>query len=238
MKFLIASGSRSGSEFSIRLLEALVGGEIHPVAKVHSARDSDGTYSPSYRELKDEGRHTDFAPTHSVTTLKLEDPGVDADAYDFLSAYPDALVVATFRPIEKVVNSHGNIKPWGMPPAQVVKNWMGNLEFYEHAEKAGRLLMIPIGDPEAFNAEAAAQKAGTVVSQQLTDFLSQWPRVNDLKSQKEYSNDTSDVSFHMTRAELLEKFPEIKEGTQRYEDLTRRCNGNLFKEAEIEGVNQ
>jgi hypothetical protein len=43
--------------------------------------------------------------------------------------------------------------------------------------------------------------------------------VNDLVSQKKISNDASEVSFFMSREEVLAKYPETEDNERRYEAL-------------------
>ncbi|NVK13353.1 MAG: hypothetical protein HWE35_04165 [Rhodobacteraceae bacterium] len=224
MKYLLAAGSRSGSEFSIRLLKALTGDGLAPMGKVHSARQSEGELEPSYRECKAQGAVAEFVTRHRLRSLKLEDPGVDGDAFELFRAFPEATVIATFRPVEKIINSHGNIKPWGMAPEQVVRNWTGNLAFYEAAARAGRLVLIPMEDKAQFDAEAAAARLGCAVADSWQPFLEEWPRINDLKAQKQVSKDESEISFAMSRDEVLAAFPQVHEAEARYKALVRYCN--------------
>lgn len=225
MKYMVAAGSRSGSEFSIRLLAALTGEKLAPMAKVHSARQSQGDLEPAYRAFKQRGAVADFVTCHKVRTLKLEDPGVDNDAYELFEAFPGAIVIATSRPVEKIVNSHGNIKPWGMPPERVIRNWIANLEFYETAAAADRLVMIPLEDKTGFGAAAAAARlTGGAPAAGWDAFWDDWPCINDLKTQKQISNDDSEIGFSMSRADVMDRFPAVEAAAERYRKLIRDCN--------------
>jgi hypothetical protein len=221
MRILFAAGSRSGSEFSIDLVSALLGGEEPaPLARVHSARESHlGDWTPAYSAFKEDGRIEDFVTTHELDALKLEDPGVDDDAYRMLEKFPDAIVIATYRPLEKIINSHGNIKPWGMTPEKVEYNWSNNLRFFEHAKSKNRLILVPLEDKEAFDVGAAFEMLGSEPNLAWEKFWQNWPIVNDLVSQKKFSNDSSEISFYMSREEVLERFPETEENERRYEAL-------------------
>lgn len=220
MRILFASGSRSGSEFSIRVVTAILGGrEPGPLARVHSARESQGDMSPTYSYFKKQGKVEDFVKVHKAEALKLEDPGVDDDAYTIFDSFPDAVVVATYRPLEKVINSHGNIKPWGMAPEKVEYNWTNNLRFFEHAKSKNRLIMIPLENKEDFDVAAAFDKLDCTPNPAWDEFWQDWPIVNDLVSQKKVSNDSSEISFHMSREEVLEKFPETEDNERRYKAL-------------------
>ncbi len=221
MKFLFVAGSRSGSEFSIRLVSALFGRMPYPFGKVNSARKSAEGLVPTYHSFRDQGKIEEFVNHHNLEALKLEDPGVDDDAMRLFDIFPEAAVIATYRPLQKVINSHGNIKPWGMRPAKVEHLWTKNLEFYEHAEKAGRLVMIPLEERDIFDPVRASQCLKCEISDKWQDFWEQWPVVNDLKSQKEYSKDNSEISFFMSREEMLSKFPGVEEKERRYEALLK-----------------
>lgn len=224
MRYLIASGSRSGSMFSIKMLEKFVGASAYPMAKVHSSRDSVDDLSPSYRESRAAGDLAGFITQHGLNALKLEDPGLDDDADILFEAFPEAIVIATYRPVEKVVNSHGNIKPWGFPPKKTVRIWIANLAFYEKAQRAGRLVLIPLDNKTKFNAEAAARTLGAAVTEDVITFIDDWPSVNDLVSQKKVSRDDSPTGFFMSRDELVAQFPEIPAAEARYDALTRATN--------------
>lgn len=221
MRILFAAGSRSGSEFSIQLITALLGGkEPAPLARVHSAREShQGNWSPAYSFFKQYGKIENFVKVHQLEALKFEDPGVDDDAYTLLDSFPDAIVIATYRPLEKIINSHGNIKPWGMDPDKVERNWSQNLRFFEHANSQNRLIMIPLETKESFDVAAAFEKLDCAPGQSWEDFWQDWPIVNDLVSQKVISNDASDISFHLSREEVLAKYPETEDKERRYEAL-------------------
>ncbi|WP_417713858.1 hypothetical protein [Pseudophaeobacter arcticus] len=221
MRILFAAGSRSGSEFSIQLITALLGGkEPEPLARVHSAREShQGDWSPAYSFFKQQEKIEDFVTVHQLEALKFEDPGVDDDAYTLLDGFPDAIVIATYRPLEKVINSHGNIKPWGMAPDTVERNWTNNLRFFEHAKSKNRLIMIPLENKDAFDVAAAFETLGCKPSPSWDTFWQAWPIVNDLVSQKKISNDASEVSFFMSREEILAKYPETEDNERRYEAL-------------------
>ena len=219
MKYLFAAGSRSGSEFSIELVSALLGELPSPFARVHSARESQGAFEPNYALYKSEGRIVDFVEENDLTALKLEDPGVDDDAYRLFDAFPDATVIATFRPLDKIINSHGNIRPWGMAPERVARNWSENLVFYEHAHRAGRLVMIPLEERDRFDAGRAAEVLGAPVPPGWEAFQAGWPVINDLVTQKEISRDATDISFRMDRQDVLDAFPDTEVKEQRYRDL-------------------
>lgn len=227
MKYLLASGSRSGSMFSIELLEKFAGAELNPICKVSSARQSVGDWNPSYRDCRAAGNLVGFVTGHRLNALKLEDPGMDDDAAILLEAFPRAVVVATYRPVEKVVNSHGNIKPWGFPPEKAVSTWIANLGFYEKANLEHRLVLIPLDDPSKFSAEAASQRLGLTVSDDVRTFVRAWPTVNDLKHQKQVSNDSTPVDFQMSRDELIAQFPEIPAADERYRALVIAANGEM-----------
>ncbi len=205
----------------MELITALLGGqEPAPLARVHSAREShQGDWTPAYSVFKQQNKVEDFVTVHQLEALKLEDPGVDDDAYTLFDSFPDAIVIATYRPLEKVINSHGNIKPWGMAPDRVERNWTNNLRFFEHVKSKNRLIMIPLENKESFDVAAAFELLKCEPNPSWDAFWQAWPVVNDLICQKKISNDTSEVSFFMSREEVLEKFPETEAKERRYEAL-------------------
>lgn len=219
MKYFFAAGSRSGSEFSISLISTLVGKIPEPFGRVHSARESDGDLSPPYSFYKKQGKVQDFVNFHRLEALKLEDPGVDDDAYVIFDSFPESIVIATYRPLNKIINSHGNIKPWGMSPERVKHTWSNNLRFYEHAHKHNRLVMISLEDRDAFAPAAAASLLGCKISADWKGFWEKWPIVNDLETQKKYSNDDSESTFYMSREEVLTKYPDCEAQDARYKNL-------------------
>lgn len=224
MKYLIASGSRSGSMFSIDLLDKFAGQEMLPIAKVNSARKSVGNFRPSYQDYREAGKIVDFVTKNRITTLKLEDPGIDNDAAIFFDAFPECIILATNRSVDQVVNSHGNIRPWGFPPEKAVRVWIANLAFYETAQQKNRLVLIPLESPSTFNMDVASQKLGLSINDDVRAFVKAWPRVNNLQQQKRDSNDNTPVDFHMSRDELVARFPEILDAERRYTNLTLAAN--------------
>lgn len=48
LRFLVAAASRSGSMFLLNLMQAFLGAQMTPLAKVHSARNSVDDYAPDY----------------------------------------------------------------------------------------------------------------------------------------------------------------------------------------------
>lgn len=219
MKYLFAAGSRSGSEFSIRLITALTGKLPEPFGRVHSARESQGDLSPKYSFFKRQGEVYQFVNVHKLEALKLEDPGVDDDAYILFDHFPKSIVIATYRPLFKIINSHGNIKPWGMKPETVFRNFLQNLDFYEYAKERNRLILIDLEDRDHFDAEASADLLQRPVSRDWDKFFGNWPVVNDLRAQKAISNDTSECSFHISREDTLKTFPNVTEIERRYKAL-------------------
>ena len=224
MKVMVAAGSRSGSEFLLRLLDAFSPAGIGPLAKVHSARQSQGDFNPSYREFREKHDIAGFVRHHNVATLKIEDAGLDDDCDLLFEAFDDAIVLASYRPVEKVVNSHANIRPWGMSPEKVVGSWIKSLDFFQKAAMAGRMMLVPLNDRSRFDENAFARLLGQPVSDKATHFLANWPRVNDLRHQKAVSGDKSEIDTHITRAQLLQEFPEIEAAEKRYSELIDQCN--------------
>lgn len=219
LKYMIAAGSRSGSMFMVKLMQAFVNGKMWPLAKVHTARNSVGDFTPTYKAFREDDDIAGFIQTHGIHTLKIEDPGVDRDCFILAEAFPAAKVLATRRPIEKIVNSHGNIKPWGHPAETVVANWIAALDFYEAMHAAGRLKLIDIDRPARFDPQDFAAFVGCKLHEEAEDFADTWPQVNNLKAQKNVSGDTSANESNLTYDDILSRFPEVADADKRYDAL-------------------
>lgn len=216
LRFLVAAASRSGSMFLLHLMQAFLGAQMTPLAKVHSARNSVDDYSPDYRYFSDSFA---FVRTHAITTLKIEDPGLDDDCATLAAASPSTKVLASFRPIEKIVNSHGNIKPWGMPADRVVSQWIAALEFYEAMQSQNRLWMLDLDAQDQFDSEAFATFLGCQLSATASTFAADWPRINDLATQKSTSEDATPIRSNYSKADLVAAFPAIPDAERRYRAL-------------------
>ncbi len=79
--------------------------------------------------------------------------------------------------------------------------------------------MISLEDRDAFAPAAAASLLGCKISADWKGFWEKWPIVNDLETQKKYSNDDSESTFYMSREEVLTKYPDCEAQDARYKNL-------------------
>ncbi|MHA3913652.1 hypothetical protein [Halovulum sp. GXIMD14793] len=213
LNYLVAAPSRGGSMFLLHLMRATFPDAMLPLEKVSSTREG------AYRRWHDRGYPSGFVHRTQAKSLKLEDPGLDQDARLLAQAFPDARVLTSYRPIEKIVASHAAIRPWGMAADKVVGQWIAALDFYEAMQAEGRLFILEIDAPEEFELGYFAAFMGTTPPAAARAFAADWPLVNTLAEQRAQLGDTGSLPAPLSRAALIDRFPGIPEATERYRNL-------------------
>lgn len=226
MKVLWAVGSRAGGEFLIRLTlvfsqQSLPRFEqaLHPRVRINTYRKAEKPWDKVFEEFHAQGQARQFFQAHRFQSAKIEDPGVDGLCYDLLDDFPEARVVCTFRPIEKIATSHDNIKPWGMSLARAVEVFQKSLKFYETAYDRGQLYMVSIEDRDRFSPQKFEKFLGMQAGVSAQDLVHDWPVVNDLAHQKAISGDQSALGKVYSFDEIVCQYPGVAAATEKYKAL-------------------
>lgn len=217
--------SRTGSQFVVKMTTAVLGHtNLVPQARVSGARRD--AYRPDdkqgdFHSMFAEGRGYEYIAENEIASLKFEDPGKDDFVLELLDKCPNALFVASHRRIERVLESHYNIKSWGHNEADVLYQFSASLHHYEEMHRRGRLFMISVDGQVPFDAKAFADFLGVgEVSPHASRLIDEWEPINDLQYQVERSGTSFDGRERPPRLERLRTIhPWVDELDARYRRL-------------------
>lgn len=223
MEIVWACGTRTASEFLVKLTRAVAGEEFRPYAAITPGRiDSiDPSREPDLRKFMREERGADYFRHHGIRTAKIEEPGEDSLLSEVMTAYPELRCMTTLRRIEDVIISHYNIESWGRSESAVLKSWSAAIGVFELLSREGRLYVVDINRPSSFTVASMAAFLGVKPSADAVQWVSEWPVTNDLNYQKERSGERGgEKSYPADIATLRERHSWIDEIEQRYRRLS------------------
>lgn len=215
--------SRTGSQFVLQLTTAFRGGGLAPQSRISGARRE--SFRPAEKEgdfhsLFHQGLGVQYLQMNKIRSLKYEDPGKD-DFILELHKGSHARFVASYRRIEKVIESHHNIKSWGHREDDVLYQFSACATLYEQLSSDGRLFLIDVDRPDRFNIGAFARFLGVAnVPQKALELVRGWLPINDLKYQVEKSGIEFTGRRSPPRLERLRSIhPWVDDTERRYEAL-------------------
>ena len=202
-----------------------VTGGLMPQSRISGSRaegfrraEKDGDFQAMFAD----GQGLGYLAQNGIRALKYEDPGKDDFVLELLEAAPQAVFVASYRSIERVIESHHNITRWGHSEADVLHQFSACLTLYEKIADRGRLFLVDVDDRESFDLDASTRFLGVdAVPGKARDGVAGWQPVNDLQYQVEKTG-----TFHgrvtPPRLERLREIHDWIEGHEaRYADLIR-----------------
>lgn len=221
--------SRTGSQFVLQLTFA-VSGDIQPQSRVSGARreghkpqEKSGDFWEMFR--KNEGYH--YLADNRIRGLKFEDPGKDDFIAGLLELAPNARFVASYRPLESVIESHYNIAKWGHSEADVLYQFSACLTLYERLAATGRFFLINVDEPQQFNLQAFASFLDRGVTDRAKTLAAAWTPVNTLQYQVEKSGAEYEGR---RRAPRLDRLREIHDWIPDYEERYQAlCEKTSFR---------
>lgn len=181
MRVIWGTRARGGSQFLLTLTVALLGRETQPQSRINAARREHLAIdrSPTLEECVEQGRLAGYFREHDIAAVKLEEPGMDRWGKKLAAAFPDTPWLGNHRPIEKIIRSHHNLK-WGFSERKVLTRARKTLRFYEDMARQGRLFVLHIDRPQAFDLPAFAAFLRTDITAEARRIVSEWRPVNDL----------------------------------------------------------
>jgi hypothetical protein len=221
--------SRTGSQFLLQLTRVTRNGGLGPQSRISGSRreglkpdDKIGNFHAMFNA----GRGVEYLADNRIRSLKYEDPGKDDFALELLDRAPNAVFVTSYRPIERVLESHFNITSWGHNEADVLHQFSACATLYEALASAGRLFMVNVDDPSTFNAEAFRRFLGMAeLTENAAALVRAWEPVNDLRYQVERNGGEFTGRVAPPRLDRLRDIhPWVGDVERRYEELIRRSN--------------
>jgi hypothetical protein len=223
LEFVWATRSRSGSQFVVKLTEALLGSRLQPQSRITGARRESLNVErdPSFHDLLNEQKELEYFSVYDIRSLKLEDPGLDDLAGRIFDVYPNSKWMASHRKLEDIIISHFNIKKWGHNEQYVLKSFRTSLTLYERLAADGRIFVLDVDKPNVFRLEAFASFLGCQPTEKAAAMIREWKPVNDLAYQKQKYGErfTDDKEIPPGINNLRDRCPWIDEFESRYDQL-------------------
>lgn len=219
--------SRTGSQFVLQLTFAVCG-DIQPQSRISGARregHKPQEKTGDFWDVFQRGEGYEYLAANRIRGLKFEDPGKDDFVIGLLDLAPNARFVASYRPLELVIESHHNITKWGHPEADVLFQFSACLTLYEQLAAAGRLFLINVDQPQQFNLQAFANFLGRGPSEKAKALAATWTPVNTLQYQIEKSGGEFAGRRSAPRLDRLREIHDwVPDYEQRYQTLCEKSN--------------
>ena len=161
----------------------------------------------------------DYFRQHDIAAVKLEEPGMDRWGRQLAAAFPDTPWLGNHRPIEKIIRSHHNLR-WGSSEEKLLLRAMKTLKFYEAMAEQGRLFMLNIEHPEAFDLPAFAAFLHADITAKASRIVSEWPPVNELAAIRAAAGSPLEKVVEPPNLDTLrDRYPWVVEMEARFESL-------------------
>ena len=223
MKIVWPTRSRTGSQFVLNMTSSLFKKEdLYPQCRINGYR-KDSYYPEQKKKNFSIKNGIEYIVENNIQSMKYEDPGKDDFILEVMERYPQAVFVCSYRPIEKVINSHFNIKKWGHDESDVIYQFSSSLALYKKIDQQGKLVMIDIEAKDKFDKSKFLSALGGEANSRFESIIDQWAPVNDLKYQIEKSEKYNEKKIQLPpRIESLREIhPWIPELEKEYLDLCK-----------------
>lgn len=226
LKVVWPTRSRTGSQFVLQLTMAVAGG-LQPQSRINGGRregHKPNEKTGQFLEMFKAGKGFDYLTQNNIRSLKFEDPGKDDFVEDLAEAAPNARFVASYRPIERVIESHYNIEKWGHLESDVLYQFSACLTLYERLASHGRLFLINVDDKSGFDLEAFAAFLGIdTPPERAKALVAEWAPLNTLQYQVEKSGADYRGRRRPPRIDRLNEIHDwVPEYEQRYRLLCKK----------------
>jgi len=220
MRIIWACGTRTGSEFAVKLTRKFMASDLYPYSAVTPGRVDTINREVGFllRSAIENGKPEQYFRDLGSQSVKIEEPGRDDLLLRLCNAFPDAVVVTTFRKIENIVVSHHNL-PWGHSEKQVLVDWRCALEMFEMVSERKRLFVIDIDHPSTFSDEAFAAFLDSPLLSDAKEVVREWRVQNDLKYQQGKSGLTQPKQIPAGISSLRTRYYWIDEVEEKYRHL-------------------
>lgn len=226
LKLVFPTRSRTGSQFVVSLARTmhtpLMKGRFGAINGYRTNTREPEDQKGRFREDYTGGRAFDNIERNGISYMKFEDAGQDEFILQLARRYPDCKFVASHRKIEKVIDSHFNIKKWGHSIDDVLFQFSACLSIYEELFAMGRFFLIDVDQPAGFSLDAFAAFMDGTPSDETRAMVEGWKPVNDLEYQiskggKDF--DPAAVVAHPALETLRRRHFWIDEADRRYQVL-------------------
>ena len=184
MRIVYPTRSRTGSQFVMQLAgsidSAYVKGRFATINSYRNNTRESVAEKGCFKEEFSKGQGIDHLEKKLIRRMKFEDPGSDSFILQVAERYPDCRFIASHRAIEKVINSHYNIKSWGHSLADVVFQYSSCLHLYEKLHLCGRLFLIDVDSPESFSINALCSFLKGSPTDKTNEIVESWTPTNTL----------------------------------------------------------
>lgn len=226
MEVLWACGTRTGSEFAVKLTRNVCNDSLEPYSAITPGRldTIPGRESASLSVLASQEELRRYFKRYSIRSIKLEEPGKDEFLERILSLFPKIRVISTYRKIEDVIVSHYNLK-WGYSVEYILHNWRNAISKYEAIESEGSLFMLDLNMRDDFSYSAFRRFLGAAYSDEAKRFVDEWAAHNDLEYRQLKSGTPVQKVIPACLGNLRIEYPWIVGVEQRYARLCRKSSG-------------
>lgn len=227
MNLAFATMPRSGSEFVVRLICAVLGPQQpQDILAITPGRalDRPGDASQLLREAIRRGDSMAFFREHAPECIKLEGPSADSLVTELSSQYPQLKWIASIRAIDKIITSHHNIKTWGWKEQRIIDAYRSDLEIYEALARDQRLFTVNVDAPDSFSIERALAFLGCDRRGPNADqFVEAWRVVNPLERQQRKAGEATLKKQPAPGLDTLrQRRPALRGLEERYERLWKQ----------------
>ena len=232
MRIFIASMPRSGSEFTVELVQKVTKREYsNRLIPITPGRNINPDHYHDSKELQnfikiDKG--IQFFSDKEDYLVKIESPGIDTLCLDLVSHFKGIKWIASIRKLEDIIISHHNLLSWGWSEDKIIAAYKNDLFFYEYVSEHGNLFLVNIDEPEKFNLSNFMKflSIDSLTSEE-EDKINKWDIVNPLNYQKKKANERiGEKSIPENLNTLRERHPWINDIENRMLRLWRKSNFN------------
>lgn len=225
MNYVVATQSRSGSQFLMHLLLSC----IKPAERSVISGSRQETYrprDPSFREFMASGRPEEYFSAHDIDMLKIEEPGEDMVAWRVSHRFPNAKWLTSKRRIEDVMISHHNLR-WGRSEQKLLTNYKKAYELFEDLTVARRLFILDIDRPDKFDLNRFCDFIGADPTRKTYELIESWPVINPLSRQQDISgqNHVKQIPPGLHTVRRRNPWLPVVEGC--YDQLWQKCSAPI-----------
>ncbi len=193
MRVILASMPRSGSQFTMKLIETVMGVKFpgSSFSITPGRRITNNCQQPQeLNEFIRKGKGVEYFRKLNDHFFKIESPGNDTLCLDLSAFFPDIKWIVSMRKIEDIITSHFNLLTWGWPEKKIIIFYKNDLFIYEYISKKYGLQVVNIDEPNQFDLDKLINYLEIdSINVEAENFIQKWSVVNPLSYQKEKSNE-------------------------------------------------
>lgn len=232
MRYVFPTRSRTGSQFVLKLAFSLqINKTNENYAGITGSRQNTNEDTNEFHNYFIRNKGIDYIKKKKIEIMKFEDPGNGSTfIYDIVRHFPNCLFIASHRKLEKVINSHYNIKKWGHSWEKVLEQFKLSLYLYEKLHSMNKLFLIDVDNPDIFSLDRFINFMGLQKTKESVILAKNWKPINDLKYQKDKHDggyNEEDIKKHPICKNIRESYPWINDFELRYQKIIDDINKGI-----------